>query len=131
AGAERLAATLDACREWLPAGSRWTRPEGGMNVWVRLPEPLDAGELLARAQRAGVAYLPGKFFAVGRFDATALRLSFAGLAPDEIRRGLEILGTLAKIELDTAQSRFEPSPAMVERVKEKDNVSVFERVVDR
>jgi len=113
AGAERLAATLDACRDWLPAGSRWTRPEGGMNVWVRLPEPLDAGELLARAQRAGVAYLPGKFFAVGRFDATALRLSFAGLAPEEIRRGLEILGTLAKAELETAQSRFEPSPAMV------------------
>src|SRR5262249_46993035 len=50
AGAARLAATLDACREFLPPGSRWTRPEGGMNVWVKLPEPLDAGELLSRAQ---------------------------------------------------------------------------------
>ena len=113
AGAERLAATLAACREFLPAGSRWTRPEGGMNVWVRLPEPLDAGELLARAQRAGVAYLPGRYFAVGRFDPGALRLSFAGLTPSEIRRGLEILGTVIKAELETASQRYEPSPAMV------------------
>ena len=35
-------------------------------MWVRLPEPLDAGELLARAQREGVAYLPGRYFAVSR-----------------------------------------------------------------
>jgi len=45
AGGERLRATLEGCREFLPAGTRWTRPEGGMNVWVRLPEPLDAEEL--------------------------------------------------------------------------------------
>jgi 2-aminoadipate transaminase len=113
AGAERLAATLEACREFLPAGSRWTRPEGGMNVWVRLPEPLDAGDLLARAQRAGVAYLPGRYFAVSRLEPGTLRLSFAGLTPEEIRRGLEILGKLTQAELETAASRFEPSPAMV------------------
>jgi 2-aminoadipate transaminase len=113
AGAERLAATLEGCRAFLPAGSRWTRPEGGMNVWVRLPEPLDAGDLLARAQRAGVTYLPGKFFAVGRLEAGALRLSFAGLTPEAIRRGLEILGTLIKAETESAGNRFEPSPAMV------------------
>jgi len=113
AGTERLTATLEACREFLPSGSRWTRPDGGMNVWVRLPEPLDAGELLARAQRAGVAYLPGRFFAVGRMEPGALRLSFAGLTPEEIRRGLRILGTLTRAELETAESRFEPSPAMV------------------
>src|SRR6185369_4725600 len=59
AGAERLAATLEGCQRYLPAGTRWTRPQGGMNVWVRLPEPLDAGELLSRAQKEGVAYLPG------------------------------------------------------------------------
>ena len=70
AGTERLAATLAGCREFLPAGTRWTRPEGGMNVWVRLPEPLDAGELLPRAQRAGVAYLPARYFAVSRWESS-------------------------------------------------------------
>jgi 2-aminoadipate transaminase len=113
AGSERLAATMEACREFLPPGARWTRPEGGMNVWVRLPEPLDAGELLARAQREGVAYLPGRYFAVSRLDPGALRLSFAGLAPERIRTGLAILGRIVSGELESASRSFEPSPAMV------------------
>ena len=54
-----------------------------MNLWVRLPEPLDAGELLPRAQREGVTYLPGRYFAVSRHEPGALRLSFAGLAPEQ------------------------------------------------
>jgi 2-aminoadipate transaminase len=113
AGAERLAATLEACREHLPHGSRWTQPEGGMNLWVRLPEPLDAADLLPRAQREGVSYLPGRYFAVSRMDPGELRLSFAGLTPEQIRKGLAILGRVAKNELEAAVRSFEPSPAMV------------------
>ena len=113
AGAERLAATLDACARYLPPGTRWTRPEGGMNVWVRLPEPLDAGELLARAQREGVAYVPGRYFAVSRLEPGALRLSFAGLTPEEIRTGLQILGRTIGAEWESAVRNYEPSPAMV------------------
>ena len=112
AGRERLDATLEGCRESLPAGTRWTVPEGGMNVWVRLPEPLDAGDLLARAQREGVSYLPGRFFAVSRAEPGALRLSFAGLTPEQIRNGLVILGRVFAGELAAAQT-LEPAPAMV------------------
>ncbi|HML18352.1 MAG TPA: PLP-dependent aminotransferase family protein [Bryobacteraceae bacterium] len=50
-GAERLKECLAGCARELPQGSRYTRPEGGMNVWVRLPEMLDASELAARAAR--------------------------------------------------------------------------------
>ena len=115
AGAERLAAVLAACDRYLPAGSRFTRPRGGMNLWVRLPEPLDAGELLARAHRENVSYLPGKYFAVSRFDPGSLRLSFAGLTPDEIRKGLATLGTIFSSELERTRSNAapEPAPAMV------------------
>ena len=113
AGSERLAATLEACARYLPAGTRWTKPEGGMNVWVRLPEPLDAGELLARAQRAGVAYMPGRYFAVSTLEPGALRLSFAGLTPEQIREGLAILGRTIGAELENAVRNYEPSPAMV------------------
>ncbi len=113
AGAERLDATLEACRDHLPPGTRWTRPEGGMNIWVRLPEPLDAGELLARAQKEGVAYLPGRYFAVSRLDPGALRLSFAGLAPEQIRTGLAILGRIVGAELVRASQTFEPVSALV------------------
>jgi len=113
AGATRLAATLEACREHLPPGARWTRPQGGMNVWVRLPEPLDAAQLLTRAQKEGVAYLPGRYFAVSRQDAGALRLSFAGLPPERIRQGLAILGRIFARELEAVSLNFEPAPAMV------------------
>jgi len=113
AGSERLAATLEACAMYLPAGTRWTRPEGGMNVWVRLPDPLDAGELLARAQRDGVAYMPGRYFAVSRLEPGTLRLSFAGLTPQQIRSGLGILGRTVASELQNAARNYEPSPAMV------------------
>ena len=65
-GRERLDATLAACAAELPAGSHFTRPEGGMNVWVRLPEPLDAADMAARADREGVSFLPGRHFAVSR-----------------------------------------------------------------
>ena len=114
AGRERLAAALDACGRSLPPGTVFTRPEGGMNLWVRLPAPLDAGELLGRAQRAGASYLPGKFFAVSRREAGALRLSFAGLRPEEIRAGLTILGEVFSSELARARlERLEPAPAIV------------------
>jgi len=113
AGSERLAATLDACRRYLPAAARWTQPEGGMNVWVRLPEPLDAGELLPRARKEGVAYMPGRYFAVSHPAPGALRLSFAGLAPDEIRAGLRALGRVVEAGLEDSRSSFDPAPAWV------------------
>jgi DNA-binding transcriptional MocR family regulator len=115
AGAERLAAVLAACDRYLPAGSRFTRPRGGMNLWVRLPQPLDAGELLARAHRENVSYLPGKYFAVSRFDPGSLRLSFAGLTPDEIRKGMAALGAIFSSELERSRANTaqEPASAMV------------------
>lgn len=113
AGAERLTATLEACGASLPAGSWWTRPEGGMNVWVRLPERCDASELLSRARKAGVTYLPGRTFAVGRQEAATLRLSFAGLTPEQIGRGVAILGRVVSEELEAERQHMEPRPAMV------------------
>ena len=115
AGAERLGAALESCERHLPAGARFTRPQGGMNLWVRLPEPLDAGELLPRAQREGVTYLPGRYFAVSRHEPGGLRLSFAGLEPAEIRKGIAVLGGVFAAELDRLRrsDRMDPAPAMV------------------
>jgi 2-aminoadipate transaminase len=112
-GAEQLSSVLDACHRYFPAGTQWTVPEGGMNIWLRLPKPLDAAELLPMAQQAGVAYLPGRYFAVARPDPDALRLSFAGLRPEQIRTGLKILGQVVARELESARRNFEPAPAMV------------------
>jgi 2-aminoadipate transaminase len=113
AGAARLAATLAGCREFLPPGTRYTRPEGGMNVWLRLPAPLDAAVLLRAAREEGVAYLPGHYFTVARPDPGALRLCFASLTPEQIRTGLAILGRLSAAELEKVAETAEPVSAMV------------------
>ena len=85
-----------------------------MNLWVELPDPLDAGELLPRAERAGVSYLPGKYFAVVAGHSACLRLSFAGLRPEEIREGIARLGEVFSAELERVRTRsLEPAPALV------------------
>jgi 2-aminoadipate transaminase len=92
AGRERLRAMFSACEEHLPEGAEFTRPEGGMNVWVRLPQPLDASELVTAAEREQVSYLPGRRFAVSHHEAGTLRLSFGALSPEQIETGLARLG---------------------------------------
>lgn len=115
AGRERLHAVLSACEKYFPPEAKYTRPRGGMSLWVRLPAPLDASELLPRAEREGVSYLPGKYFAVSHPEANSLRISFAGMAPDQIRSGIAILGRIFQNELDRMRAyspRIE-APAMV------------------
>ncbi len=94
AGAIRLKAVLQACAKYLPAGSIFTRPEGGMNLWVTLPKGLDAVSLSRHAERAGVTYLAGREFEVQADHSRSLRLSFAGLAPEKITEGLARLGNI-------------------------------------
>ena len=115
AGRERLHAVLEACRKHLPAEVEFTRPRGGMSLWSRLPEPLDAGELLPRAEREGVSYLPGKHFAVSRPQPGSLRISFAEMTPEQIRAGIAVLGRIFKNELERvrAYSPLAEAPAMV------------------
>jgi len=91
AGRERLRAVDRACRRYLP-DCAYTLPNGGMNLWLDLPGGLDAGALRGLAQQAGVDYLPGRYFSISRPLDAGLRLSFAGLDPREIHKGIEILG---------------------------------------
>jgi 2-aminoadipate transaminase len=99
-GAERLQACIAGCAKELPPGSSYTRPEGGMNVWVSLPEPLDAGAMAARAEREGVSFLPGRYFAVSRPQSYGLRLSFAGLDVRDIQAGMAVLGRIFRGEMN-------------------------------
>jgi 2-aminoadipate transaminase len=115
AGAEKLNCVLDACARFLPPGSRFTRPSGGMSLWVEMPAPLLAEALLRRAAQQGVDFLPGRYFSARRPHARALRLSFGGLSPAEIVRGLEILGEAAQAELASfaTVAPLEPVAALV------------------
>lgn len=114
-GAERLNALLRACQRYLPANAKSTRPEGGMNLWIELPAPLTAEQLLDRVQERGVTFLPGSYFSAQHAHARSLRISFGGLAPDEITRGIRIIGEAAKEQLaaTAVRANLEPAVAMV------------------
>ncbi|MEH0424136.1 aminotransferase-like domain-containing protein [Streptomyces sp. B21-083] len=92
---ERRDAMLDGIGDALPEGSTWTRPEGGMFLWARLPESYDTTALLRGVVERGVAYVPGaSFYAgeVGRAERATMRLCFVTQTPDEIGEGLRRLG---------------------------------------
>lgn len=91
--AERRDAMLDALDRAMPAGTTWNRPDGGMFVWARLPEGMDATAALSRALEHDVAFVPGAPFFAGPADERAMRLSFTTYAPERIREGIFRLGT--------------------------------------
>lgn len=84
-------AMLDALQTHLAGVAEWSRPRGGLFVWVRLPESFDSVASLPAVRRAGVDYLPGPNFSPSGQGRNCLRLSFAYLSTDEIRDGLAIL----------------------------------------
>jgi 2-aminoadipate transaminase len=85
---------LDAMKECFPAGVSWTKPEGGMFIWVTLPKHIDAMKLLDQALTAKVAYVPGAPFYANEPETNTLRLSFVTVSPERIREGIAILGKL-------------------------------------
>src|SRR5450830_418669 len=87
-------AMLDALKEHFPAGVTWTRPEGGMFIWVTLPKHIDAMQLLDEAIANKVAFVPGAPFYANQPETNTLRLSFVTVPPERIREGVAILGKL-------------------------------------
>lgn len=92
---------LDALARHMPEGVTWSRPAGGMFIWLRLPAGLDASGLLPLAVQRGVAYVPGAAFHANQPDHATLRLSFVTVSADDIERGI---GTLAALVREHAQA---------------------------
>jgi len=93
---QRDAMLAALARELGPAGAEWTRPRGGMFVWVRLPEGLDAQALLPAAVEAGMAFVPGAPFFAGQPDPRTLRLSFVTSTLEQIDAGMAALGRVVR-----------------------------------
>jgi DNA-binding transcriptional MocR family regulator len=96
----RRDAMLDSLEQHMPEGARWSRPEGGYFVWLDLDGGPD--DLLARAERAGVTFVPGTDFFADGSGTRSLRLAFSFVSPDEVTDGVERLAGLV---------RGAPSPA--------------------
>ncbi|MDA7964820.1 PLP-dependent aminotransferase family protein [Ruegeria sp.] len=93
----RRDAMLDALAEHMPEGVEWTKPEGGMFVWVTLPQDTDGAALLARAlETVKVAFVPGQAFFPDGSGANTIRLSFSNSDEATIREGIRRLGEVLR-----------------------------------
>ena len=97
--ANQCQAMLDAMAESFPSSVTWTKPEGGMFIWVTLPKHIDAMKLLDQAIAAKVAFVPGSPFYANEPETNTLRLSFVTVPPERIREGVAVLAKLIAAQL--------------------------------
>jgi 2-aminoadipate transaminase len=93
------AAMVRAIRENFPDSVTFSEPEGGMFLWVQLPEGMSALKLFEKALARKVAFVPGDPFYIGKQHTNTLRLNFSCLDEESIARGIHILGQLLKEEM--------------------------------
>jgi 2-aminoadipate transaminase len=83
---------LDALADHFPPQAEWTRPAGGLFIWATLPDFIDTTDLLARALRENVAFVPGEAAYLDGRGRNAMRLNFSGCGDDELREGIRRIG---------------------------------------
>ncbi len=99
---ERRDVMLKAMEEHFPKeGFTWTHPEGGLFLFVWMPEELDSQKLFERAvKEAGVAFVPGSAFYPNGGGNNTMRLNFSCMPPERIKEGIKRLGRILKDELE-------------------------------
>jgi 2-aminoadipate transaminase len=89
---DRRDTMIEALRTHFPAEATWTEPQGGLFIWATLPDYIDTGDLLAKALRADVAFVPGQAAYVDGRGRHSMRLNFSGVNEEEIREGVRRIG---------------------------------------
>ncbi len=97
--AQRRDAMLESLEKHFPDEARWNRPEGGMSVWVRLPDSLNSNQLLLQAVEDGVTFISGDHFYASSPQQNMMRLSFTMAGPQSIEEAVKRLGSLMKSRL--------------------------------
>ncbi|WP_456368780.1 aminotransferase-like domain-containing protein [Thermococcus sp.] len=95
----RRDAMLKALDEFMPEGVEWTRPDGGMFIWVTLPEGIDTKLMMEKAVSKGVAYVPGEAFFAHRDVKNTMRLNFTYVPEEKIREGVKRLAEVIREEI--------------------------------
>ncbi|MBS1882912.1 MAG: PLP-dependent aminotransferase family protein [Actinobacteria bacterium] len=85
---------LEALHEHFPAAASWTEPDGGLFIWATLPDYIDTEDLLAKALRSDVAFVPGRAAYVDGRGGNSMRLNFSGVTDEEIREGIKRIGAV-------------------------------------
>jgi 2-aminoadipate transaminase len=92
----RRNAMLEALDKHLPAQAEWTRPEGGLFIWATLPSYIDTTDLLAKALRENVAFVPGRAAYVDGRGGSSMRLNFSGSSEEELQEGIRRIGRVVR-----------------------------------
>ncbi len=85
---ERCETMMTALDEYLGDIATWTKPDGGLFVWLTLPEHIDTSRMFDEAIKRRVAYIPGSAFAVNGGYRNTMRLNFSAVPPEKIREGV-------------------------------------------
>jgi 2-aminoadipate transaminase len=96
---ERRDIMLAALDEFFPSEVTWTRPEGGLFLWVTLPQGVDCEKLFQSALKQNVAFVPGDPFFPGGQNGSHMRLNFSNATPSQIHEGIRRLSLAVKEEL--------------------------------
>src|SRR5437764_7064507 len=97
---DRRDTMLDALAEFFPREADWTKPHGGMFIWVTLPDFIDTTDLLARALRENVAFVPGAAAYLDGRGRSSMRLNFSAVDGDELREGIRRIGEVVKEQVE-------------------------------
>jgi 2-aminoadipate transaminase len=119
---------VEALRRHFPAQASWTEPEGGLFIWATLPDYIDTGDLLAKALRRDVAFVPGQAAYVDESRGrSSMRLNFSGVGDDEIREGVRRIGKAIaeQVELYGALTGEQPIPAPQPQVEDGEQADVL------
>jgi 2-aminoadipate transaminase len=101
----RRDAMLAALERQFPAEAVWNRPDGGLAVWVQLPETVQAARILMTASEQGVVFCPGELFYACGAQANRMRLAFSTAAPAQIEDGVRRLGAVIRSKLAGAKTQ--------------------------
>lgn len=102
---ERRDVMLAALTKYFPAEAEWRTPEGGMTVWIRLPETLNTSQLLHEAAKQGVVFTPGEYFYASQPQCHFMRLSFTMTDALHIEVAVKRLGALVKAQLTDGKNQ--------------------------
>ena len=125
---------LDALAEHFPHEASWTRPGGGLFIWATLPDYIDTTDLLARALREHVAFVPGRAAYLDGRGGSAMRLNFSGVSEHDLREGVARIGKVVgeQVRLYSTLTGGEPTrpqrdAAPAERASEEAQVVPLRR----
>jgi 2-aminoadipate transaminase len=120
---------LDSLADHFPRQAEWTRPAGGLFIWATLPDFIDTTDLLARALRDNVAFVPGEAAFLDGRGRSSMRLNFSGSDEASIREGVRRIGEVVTEQVElygTLTGEHDAAPAAVTAVAARNDPAAAE-----